>query len=86
LPCRSVDVRRHLVDTGDAAEGVFHRHDDGRGHLVGRRARQPQRHVDLGGIGLREEIHAKVAEREQAKDDERHHEHRREHRPADAEL
>ena len=31
-------------------------------------------------------IDAKVAEREQAQDDERHHEHRREHRPPDAEL
>ena len=37
-----VDVGRHLIDAGDAAEGVLHRHDDGRRHLVGRGARQPQ--------------------------------------------
>ena len=82
----ALTLRRHLIDAGDAAEGVLHRHDDRRRHLVGRGARQPQRHVDLGGIGLREEIDAEVAEREQAEHDQRHHQHRREHRPADAEL
>jgi hypothetical protein len=30
-----VDVRPHLINAGDAAEGVLHRHDDGRRHLVG---------------------------------------------------
>jgi hypothetical protein len=81
-----VDRCPHLIDAGDAAEGVLHRHDDGRRHLVGSGARQPQLHIDLGGIGLREEIDAEVAEREQAKHDQRRHQHRREHRPADAEL
>ncbi len=34
-----VHVGAQLVDAGDAAERVLHRHDDRRGHLVGRRAR-----------------------------------------------
>ena len=67
-----VDVRRHLVDAGDAAERVLDRHDDRRDHLVGARARQLQRDVDGGRIGLRKEIDAEIAEREDAE----HHERR----------
>ena len=38
------------------------------------------------GIGLREEIDAEVAEREDAEHDQRHDQHRGEDRPADAEF
>ena len=55
-------------------------------HLVGARAGQQQRHVDRGGIGFREQVDAEVAEREDAEHHERHHEHRREDGPADAEF
>ena len=47
---------------------------------------QPERHVDGRRIGLREQIDAEIAEREDAQHDERHHEHRGEDRPPDAEF
>ena len=59
---------------------------DRRRHLVRARAGQRQRHVDGRRIGLREQIDAEVAEREDAEHDQRHHEHRGEDRPADAEF
>ena len=81
-----VDVRRHLVDAGDAAERVLDRLDDRRRHLVRAGARQLDRHVDRGRIGLRKQIDAEVAERKDAEHHERHDEHRGEDRPADAEF
>ena len=79
-------LRRHFVDAGDAAERFLHRLDDGAGHFIGARARQLQRHRHRGGIGLREQIDAEIAEREDAQDDEAHDEHRGEDRTANAQL
>ena len=42
--------------------------------------------LTVAGIGLREEIDAEIAEREDAEHHQRHHQHRREDRPADAEF
>ena len=42
--------------------------------------------LTVAGIGLRKQVDAEVAEREDAEHHERHHEHRGEHRPADAEF
>ena len=71
---------------GDAAERFFDRLDDRRRHLVRAGAGQRSSDVDGRRIGLREQIDAEVAEREDPEHHERHDEHRREHGPADAEL
>ena len=42
--------------------------------------------LTVAGIGLGKQVDAEIAEREDAEHDERHHEHRREDRPADAEF
>ena len=80
------DPRLNLVDARDAADRLLHRLDDRGGDLVGARAGQRERHADGRGVGLREQIHAERAEREDAEHDERHHEHRREDGTADAEF
>ncbi len=79
-------ARRQFVDAGDAAERLFHRLDHRRRHLVGAGAGQRQLHVHGGGVGLREQVHAEAAEREDAQHHERHHQHRGEHRTTDAEF
>ncbi len=76
----------NFVDPGDAADGLFHRLDDRRGHLVGARARQRQGHAHGRRVGLREQIHAESLKRHGPEHHERHHEHRGKHRTADAEL
>ena len=79
-------LRRHLVDAGDAAERLLHRFDDGAGHLVGAGAGKLQRDGDGRRIGLWKQVHAQVAEREDAEDHERHDQHRGEDRTPDAEF
>ncbi len=80
------DARLDLVDAGDAADGLFHRLDDRRRHLVRAGARQLQRDADGGRVGLREQVDAEAAEREDAEHHQRHHQHRGGDRTADAEL
>ncbi len=80
------DARLNLVDPGDAADGLLHRLDDRRGHLVRARAGQRQRDADGRRVGFREQVDAETAERERPEHHERHHQHRGEHRAADAEL
>ena len=80
------DPRLDFVDPGDAADGLFHRLDDRRRHLVRARARHGQGDADRRGIGFREQVHAESLERHRPEHHERHHEHRRKHRTADAEL
>ena len=58
---------------------------DGR-HLVGAGAGQRELDVDRRRVGLREEIDAEIAEREDAEHHERHHQHRGEHGTANAEF
>ena len=79
-------LRRHLVDPGDAAERLFGRLDDGAVQLVGARAGQRQGDGDGRGIGFRQEIDAEVAERKDPRHHKQHHEHRGEHGTADAEF
>ena len=80
------DARLNLVDAGDAADGLFHRLDDGGGDFVRAGAGQAQLHADCRRVRFRKEIDAEVAEREQTQHDQRHHEHRRGDGPADAEF
>ena len=47
---------------------------------------QPERHVNGRGIGLGEQIDAEIAEREEAQHHERHHQHRGEDGPSDADF
>ena len=80
------NARLDLVDPGHAADRLFHRLDDRRRHLVGARAGQEQRDAHRRRVRLREEVDAEAAEGERAQHDERHDQHRREHRTADAEF
>jgi hypothetical protein len=80
------DVGGQLVDAGDAAERVLHRHHHRGRHLVRRGAGQLQPDVHRGRIGLREEVDAQIPEREDAQHDQRGHQHRCEHRPPHAQF
>ena len=80
------DARLDLVDPRDAADRLLHRLDDRGRHLVRARAGQRQGDADGRRIGLREQVDAEAAEREDAEHHQRHHEHRGEDRAADAEI
>ena len=79
-------ARRHLVDPGHAADGVLHRLDRGGRDLGGTGAGEGQAHVDRRRIRSGKQVDAQIPEREDAEDHQRHDEHRREHRTADAEF
>ena len=81
-----VDAGRQLVDAGDAADRLFHRLDDRGGNLVRARPGQRQRHVHRRGIGARKQIDAEIAEGEDPEHHQRHHQHRGEDRPTDADF
>ena len=80
------DARLDLVDTRHAADRFLHRLDDRARDLVGAGTGELQLHAHGRRVGFREEIHAEIAEREQPEHDQRQHEHRRGHGPADAEF
>ena len=80
------DARLDLVDPRDAADRLLHRLDHRRRHLVRAGAGQEQDHADGGRVGFGIEVDAEAAERERPEHDQRHDQHRREHRAADAEI
>jgi hypothetical protein len=86
LPLPSLMRAGNLVDARDAADRLLHRLDHRRRDLVGAGAGQRQVDVHRRRVGARKQVDAQLAERKDPQHHERHDEHRREHRTADAQF
>src|SRR5262249_1001040 len=76
----------HGVEAVDRVDGFFEHLGDARFHLLDARALERRRGGDDREIDVRKQVEAEAPVAEQAEDDERPHEHAREHRAADEDV